>query len=148
MISLCEVKTLFIYIGLIFVRLIAKLANSFLSSAAIHLSWVSQRMLVAKVSSACIFFGNNLSCYQSLAYQKDKNFSFIEINSFTCLCERCLWHSLPPRNAFSFSFLLKRNAQQIVNPVLLSLFSRLIQAPNEELISKRCICHAVTVYVC
>lgn len=61
MISLCEVKTLFIYIGLIFVRLIAKVANSFLSSAAIHLSWVFQRMLVAKVSSAFIFFGNNLS---------------------------------------------------------------------------------------
>lgn len=61
MISLCEVKTLFIYIGLIFVGLIAKVANSFLSSAAIHLSWVLQRMLVAKESNAFISFGNNLS---------------------------------------------------------------------------------------
>lgn len=61
MISLCEAKTLFIYIGLIFVRLTGKVANSFLSSAAIHLSWVFQRMLVAEVSSAFIFFGDNLS---------------------------------------------------------------------------------------
>lgn len=60
MISLCEVRTLFIYIGLIFVRLIAKVADSFLSSAAIHLSWVFQRMPVAEVRSAFIFLGNNL----------------------------------------------------------------------------------------
>lgn len=115
MISLCEVKTLFIYIGLIFVRLIAKVANSFLSRAAIHLSWVFQGMLVAEMSSAFIFFGNNLSCYQSLAHRKDENFSLIKIKLFTCLCESCLWHSLPPRNDFSFSFPLKRNAHQIVN---------------------------------
>lgn len=115
MISLCEVKTLFIYIGLIFVRLIAKVADSFLSRAAIHLSWVFQGMLVAEMSSAFIFFGNNLSCYQSLAHRKDENFSLIKIKLFTCLCESCLWHSLPPRNDFSFSFPLKRNAHQIVN---------------------------------
>lgn len=52
MISLCEVKPLFIYIGLIFVSLISNVADSFLSGAAIHLSWVFQRRLVAEVSSA------------------------------------------------------------------------------------------------
>lgn len=61
MISLCEVKPLFIYIGLIFVRLFGKVADSFLSSAAIHLSWVFERRLSAEVSSMVFFLGNNLS---------------------------------------------------------------------------------------
>jgi len=61
MISLCEVKLLFIYIGLIFLRLIGKVADSFLSSAAIHLSWVFQRRLSTEVSGPFFSLGQNLS---------------------------------------------------------------------------------------
>lgn len=127
MISLCEVKPLFIYTGLIFAKHNGEVSDNFLSGDAIHLSWVFQRRLSAEVSNACFFLGNNLS-----GSSKRSRLLPIKTKSLTCMWEGCLYHSLPATNAFSFSFPWKIDASQIVRPSWLPLLSTLAWVPSEE----------------